>query len=116
MMSDRGRGVRCVNEEDTMTATYTFDIFTSLDGFGAAGGNWTGYWGKPGPELLNHRLGLYDQDHRMVFGANTYRAFARMLAASTEESEVRDPGVTRMRNLPATVVSTTLDEPLDRPD
>ena len=28
----------------------------------------------------------------MVFGANTYRAFAQMLASSTEESEVRDPG------------------------
>jgi dihydrofolate reductase len=52
----------------------------------------------------------------MVFGANTYRAFARMLASSTEESEVRDPWVTRMRNLPATVVSTTLDGPLDWPD
>jgi hypothetical protein len=26
-----------------MTATYTFDVFSSLDGFGAASGNWTGY-------------------------------------------------------------------------
>src|SRR5687767_11150771 len=52
----------------------------------------------------------------MVLGANTYRAFARMLASSTEESEVRDPWVTRMRSLPATVVSTTLEGPLDRPD
>ena len=39
-----------------MTATYTFDVFSSLDGFGAAGGDWTGYWGKQGPELLEHRL------------------------------------------------------------
>jgi hypothetical protein len=30
----------------------------------------------------------------MVFRASTYRAFA--LASSTEESEVRDPWVTRM--------------------
>jgi len=52
----------------------------------------------------------------MVFGANTYRAFAQMLASSTEDSEVRDPWVTRMRNLPATVVSTTLAGPLDWPD
>jgi hypothetical protein len=29
-------------EESIMTATYTFDVFSSLDGFGAAGGNWTG--------------------------------------------------------------------------
>jgi len=99
-----------------MTATYTFDVFSSLDGYGAAGGDWTGYWGKQGPELLGHRLALYDAKQRMVFGANTYRAFARMLASSTEESEVRDPWVARMWNMPATVVSTTLEEPLDWPD
>jgi dihydrofolate reductase len=99
-----------------MTATYTFDIFSSLDGFGAASGNWTGYWGKQGPELLGRRLALYGEDQRMVFGANTYRAFAQMLASSTEDSDVRDPWVTRMRNLPATVVSTTLEGPLDWPD
>jgi dihydrofolate reductase len=99
-----------------MTATYTFDVFSSLDGFGAAGGDWTGYWGKQGPELLEHRLAVYAEEQRMVFGANTYRAFARMLATSTEESEVRDPWVTRMRSLPATVVSTTLESPLDWPN
>ena len=43
-------------------------------------------------------------------------SFARMLAASGGESEVRDPWVTRMRSLPATVVSTTLEGPLDWPD
>ena len=32
----------------------------------------------------------------MVFGANTFRAFVEMLASSTEESDVRDPWVTRM--------------------
>ncbi|MGW8744534.1 dihydrofolate reductase family protein [Streptomyces sp. NPDC055794] len=99
-----------------MTTTYTFDVFSSLDGFGAAGGDWTGYWGKQGPELLDHRLALYDEEQRMVFGANTYRAFAQMLAESTEGSDVRDPWVTRMRNLPTTVVSTTLEGPLDWPD
>ncbi|MEU6843826.1 dihydrofolate reductase family protein [Streptomyces sp. NPDC046716] len=99
-----------------MTTTYTFDVFSSLDGFGAAGGDWTGYWGKQGPELLDHRLALYDTDQRMVLGANTYRLFAQMLAASTEGSDVRDPWVTRMRSLPATVVSSTLEGPLDWPD
>jgi dihydrofolate reductase len=103
-------------EETTVTATYTFDVFSSLDGFGAAGGDWTGYWGKQGPELLDHRLAQYSGEQRMVFGAHTYRAFVRMLADSTEDSEVRDPWVTRMCNLPATVVSTTLDGPLDWPD
>ena len=99
-----------------MSATYTFDVFSSLDGFGAAGGDWSGYWGKQGPELLDHRLALYGEEQRMVFGANAYRMFARMLAESSEGAEVRDPWVSRMRDLPATVVSTTLEEPLDWPD
>ncbi len=100
-----------------MTATYTFDVFSSLDGFGAArGGSWPGYWGKQGPELLEHRLALYREAQRMVFGANTYRAMARMLASSTEEPEVGDPWVTRMTSMPATVVSSTLEGPLDWPD
>ncbi|MFJ5264760.1 dihydrofolate reductase family protein [Streptomyces sp. NPDC088387] len=99
-----------------MTATYTFDVFSSLDGFGAASGDWTGYWGKQGPELLDHRLAQYGEEQRMVFGANTFRAFVGMLAESTEESEVRDPWVTRMTSLPATVVSTTLEGPLDWAD
>jgi dihydrofolate reductase len=102
-------------EEQDMTATYTFDVFSSLDGYGAASANWTGYWGKQGPELLDHRLALYGEEQRMVFGANTFRAFTQMLASSTEES-VRDPWVTRMRSLPATVVSTTLEGPLDWPN
>ena len=99
-----------------MTATYTIDVFSSLDGFGTATRNWTGYWGKQGPELLDHRLALYSEPQRMVFGANTYRAFAQMLANSPGDSELYDPWVTRMRHLPATVVSTTLDGPLDWPD
>jgi dihydrofolate reductase len=52
----------------------------------------------------------------MVFGANTYRLFAQMLASSSEESEVRDAWVTRMVNMPATIVSTTLEGPVDWPD
>ena len=45
-----------------MTATYTFDVFSSLDGFGSAsGGDWGGYWGKQGPELLDHRLAAYSE-------------------------------------------------------
>jgi dihydrofolate reductase len=106
-----------VFEESIMTATYTFDVFSSLDGFGGVSdASWGGYWGKQGPELLEHRLASYRQQQRMVFGAKTYRAFAQMLASSTEESEVRDPWVTRMRSMPATVVSTTLKGPLDWPD
>ena len=99
-----------------MTATYTFDIFSTLDGFGAHSGDWGGYWGKQGPEFLERRLALFDQEQRMVFGANTYRAHAHMLASGIEESELSDAWVTRMYNLPATMVSSTLEEPLDWPD
>jgi len=128
MVSDGGGPVRSQGErpatgrptaleESIMTATYTFDVFSSLDGFGSySGGNWGGYWGKQGPELLERRLALYCEEQRMVFGANTYRAFAQMLASSTEESEVRDPWVTQMRSRPTTVVSSTLQGPLDWPD
>jgi dihydrofolate reductase len=99
-----------------MTATYTVDVFSSLDGFASiSGGDWGGYWGKQGPELLDHRLAQYSGEQRMVFGANTYRAFAQMVASSGEDSEVFEPWVTQMRSLPATVVSTTLDGPLDWP-
>jgi dihydrofolate reductase len=99
-----------------MTATYTFDVFSTLDGFGAHSGNWGGYWGKQGPEFLDRRLALYREPQRMVFGANTYKAHMQMLASGIEESELSDPWVTRMRTMPATVVSTTLQGPLDWPD
>ena len=100
-----------------MTATYTFDIFSSIDGFGsyAPPGDWGGYWGKQGPELLEHRFAAYGGEQRMVFGANTYRAFAEMLAASSEGDDVRDRWVDRMRSLPTYVVSSTLSDPLDWP-
>ena len=98
-----------------MTTTYTFDVFTSLDGFGSySGGDWGGYWGKQGPELLDHRLALYGEEQLMVFGANTYRTFAEILPAA-EEPGALDPWVSRMRELPTTVVSSTLNGPLDWP-
>ncbi len=100
-----------------MSVTYTFDVFSSLDGFGSAsGGDWGGYWGKQGPELLEHRLAVYSEEQRMVFGANTYRLFARMLASGDEAPDVRDPWVTRMVSLPAVMVSSTLEGSLDWPN
>ena len=99
-----------------MTATYTFDIFSTLDGYGSHHGDWGGYWGKQGPELLDHRLAVYGPEQRMVFGANTYRQFAQMLGQGTRASGVGDPWVSRMRSLPTTVVSSTLEGPLDWPD
>jgi dihydrofolate reductase len=99
-----------------MTATYTFDVFASLDGYGSySGGDWGGYWGKQGPEFLDRRLAAYDAEQRMVLGANTFRQFVQLLGSSTEGSEL-DPINARMRSMPTTVVSTTLEGPLDWPD
>ena len=99
-----------------MTATYTFDVFSTLDGYGRpTSRDWGGYWGKQGPELLAYRLSLYEAEQRMVFGASTYRTFAQLMAPAFAESG-RDPWVARMMSLPATVVSNTLAGPLDWPD
>jgi dihydrofolate reductase len=105
-------------KESIMTATYTFDIFCSVDGYGSynSSGDWGGYWGKQGPEFLDRRLALLGEEQRVVLGANTFRQFVQALGPSTEESKVSDPVNTRMRNLPTTVVSTTLQGPLDWPD
>ena len=57
-------------------ATYTVDLFTTLDGFGTGP---VGYWGKEGPELLGQRTRTFfaGEDETLVFGANTYRLLAR---------------------------------------
>jgi dihydrofolate reductase len=101
-----------------VTATYTFDVFSTLDGYGSPiPGSWGGYWDKEGPELLDHRAALYGEPQRMVFGADTYRLFAQFLASGSEEfRKVNDEWVTRMLSLPATVVSNTLKGPLDWPN
>jgi dihydrofolate reductase len=96
-----------------MTATYTFDVFTTLDGFGSynSDGDWGGYWSKHGPEFLARRLDVYSSEHRLVLGANTYRLFEKVLGPSTDDT---DPN-THMRNTPLTVVSSSLEGPLDWP-
>src|SRR5436305_13194000 len=103
-----------------MTATYTFDVFSTLDGYGSygPGGDCGGYWGKQGPGFLDRRLALCGEEQRLVFGVNTYRQFVQLLGSSTEESGVGDPSAdphARIRSMPATVVSTTLKGPLDWP-
>ena len=51
----------------------------------------------------------------MVFGATTFREMAKMLAPGAETAEM-DGWNTRMREMPATVVSSTLTSTLDWPD
>ncbi len=101
-----------------MTATYTFDVFSSLDGYGSygPGGDWGGYWGKHGPEFLERRLAAYGEQQRMVLGANTLRQFVQLMGPTTGELQELDPVNTQMRSMPTTVVSTTLEGPLDWPD
>jgi dihydrofolate reductase len=99
-----------------MTATYTFDVVSTLDGYGSydSSGDWGGYWGKQGPEFLEHRLAVYSEEQRMVLGANTYREFVQLLGP-IEESEL-DPVNARMTSMPTTVVSRTLKGPLEWPN
>jgi dihydrofolate reductase len=100
-----------------MTATYTFDIFSSLDGFASYdNADWGPYWGKQGPEFLDRRLALYAEDQRMVFGANTFRLMQEMVGTSKVPTEALDPVNARMRSMPTTVLSSTLDAPFDWPD
>ena len=86
-------------------ATYTVDLFTTLDGFG------TGrkpYWGKEGPELVDQRARTYgEEDQTLVFGANTYRLMQRFAPAET------DPSSAPLNAARKLIISRTLEEPLD---
>jgi dihydrofolate reductase len=99
-----------------MTAGYTWDVFSTLDGFGSYGpdGDWGGYWGKHGPEFLGRRRAVLGEEQRMVLGANTFRQFMKLLGPIPEAD--LDPVNTRMRSMPTTVVSTTLKGAFDWPD
>jgi dihydrofolate reductase len=94
-----------------MTTTYTWDIFSTLDGYGSydENGDWGGYWGKQGPELLAHRQELFATPQRMVFGATTFREQAAMVGPASEAADSVDGWIVRMRDMPATVVSRTLE-------
>jgi dihydrofolate reductase len=99
-----------------MTAVYTWDVFSTLDGHGSYGpdGDWGGYWGKQGPEFLDNRLASLREEQRMVLGAATFRQFMELLGP-IPEADI-DPVNSRMRAMPTTVVSTTLSGPFAWPD
>jgi hypothetical protein len=55
-------------------ATFTVDVFTTLDGFGSGP---VAYWEKEGPELLAQRARSYgEKDQTLVFAPNTYRVLS----------------------------------------
>jgi dihydrofolate reductase len=92
-----------------MTAVYTWDVFSTLDGYGSYGpdGDWGGYWSKQGPELLSHRASLFDTEQRMVFGATTFRENAAILLSGEDPHSLDEWNVRTLR-MPATVISSTL--------
>src|SRR3954451_4894861 len=96
-----------------MTAVYTWDVFSTLDGYGsyAEGADWGGYWSKQGPELLEHRAGLFATDQRMVFGATTFRENAQIMTSGLDPHSLDEWNVRTMR-MPATVISSTLHDTL----
>jgi dihydrofolate reductase len=100
-----------------MTATYTWDVFSTLDAYGSYGpdGDWGGYWSKQGPELLQHRASLFDTEQRMVFGATTFRESAEILLG-TDDPNTHDEWNRRTLHMPATVISSTLHDTLGWPN
>jgi dihydrofolate reductase len=100
-----------------MTASYTWDVFSTLDGYGSYGpeGDWGGYWSKQGPELLEHRAALFDTEQRMVFGATTFRENAEILL-HTDDPNNQDEWNRRVLRMPATVISSTLHDTLGWPN
>ena len=102
---------------DRMTAEYTWDVFSTLDGYGSYGpdGDWGGYWSKQGPELLAYRAWLFDTPQRMVFGATTFRENAEILLRSSDPHN-QDEWNRRTLSMPATVISSTLHDTLGWPN
>ncbi len=87
-------------------ATYTVNLFTTLDGFGTGP---VAYWGKDGPELRawHARTFFGGANQILVFGANTYRMMAHYAAQLQD-----DPNFASLSAAPKIVLSRTLEEPL----
>ncbi len=101
-----------------MTATYTWDVFSTLDGFGSfdpAEADWGGYWSKQGPELLEHRASQFDPEPRLVFGATTFRETAEIMTSGIDPLAL-DEWNQRTLRAPATVISSTLTDTLGWPN
>jgi dihydrofolate reductase len=98
-----------------MPATFTWDVYSTLDGFASftSAGDWGGYWGKEGPEFLEHRANVLNSAQRLVLGANTFRQFQKLLSQDVKEL---DPVNARMKGMPTSVLSSTLKGPLKWPD
>lgn len=103
-----------------MVAEYTWDVFSTLDGYGsyempAGKSEWGGYWGKQGPELLARRADLFSVQQRMTYGATTFREVAQYFGEGSDPN-ILDEWNRRLIRMPATVLSSTLRDSLGWPD
>ncbi|MGZ8176738.1 dihydrofolate reductase family protein [Williamsia sp. SKLECPSW1] len=100
-----------------MTAYYTVDLFSTLDGFAAPRpGTWGGYWGRQTDEWMAHRRRQFATNHRMVFGARTFRLFQGFVGTrdgAPDAGRADDDWVVSMLTSPTTVLSSTLTAPLE---
>ena len=93
-----------------MTATYTFDIFCTPRRLRLPLQWWRlgRLLGQAGPRAARApSRAVRRGSSGWSSGPPRIGQFVEMLASSDEEPEVLDPWVTRMRHLPATVVSST---------
>ena len=67
-------------------------------------------------EGIAHRLAQYSERQHLVLGANSFRQFLEYLGTDTEGSDTIDPVNGAIRDLPTTVVSSTLEGPFAWPD
>jgi hypothetical protein len=96
-----------------MTAVYTWDVFSTLDGYGSYGseGDWGGYWSEQGPELLSHR-GL-PLPHRAADGLRRHDLPAKAaILLLGDDPHSSDEWNVRMMRMPATVISSTFRDTL----
>lgn len=119
--SDRPRGRRVGSWREQkgtdMTAEYTWDVFATLDGYGSysADGDWGGYWSKQGPELLERRAEQFGTPQRLIYGATTFREVADIMLSGQDPNSFDEWNVRLMR-MPATVISSTLEDTGGWPD
>src|SRR4051794_10705803 len=100
-------------EESTMTATYTFDVFSTLDGFGSYNSN--GDRASRVPSFSTAASPSTARSSGWSSGQHL-REFMHFLGPGSEDSSVSDPINTRMKNMPTMVISTRLHGPLDWPN
>ena len=100
-----------------MTATYTFDVFMKPRRLRCRDGRLDWLLGQAGPGAARPPpCHLRRAPANGLWCQHLSGVHADAGATAPMESEVRDPWVTGWANLPATVVSTTLEGPLDWPD